>query len=106
MIRTLAVAAAIAALPALAAAQTDYGTSSHSNVTVLHQRPDQYSIILDVTGRDPQTVRREIWNFAYTACRRAPRTGNVKELTVDAQHACVSQAQSDAMLQYNQIMGR
>ena len=102
MIRTLAAVAALAAVPAIAAAQPAYYSADNSNVTVLHQRPDQYSIVLNVAGMDRQTVSNEIWRAAYTVCRRAPQTGNIKDNTVTAMRTCINQARSDAMFQYSQ----
>jgi len=100
MIRTLAAIAALAALPTLAAAQS---YSDDSGFTVRGHRPDTYSIVINVAGKSPRQVHREIWDAAYTACERAPSTGNIMDDRPAAMQACVTQAEWDASAQYRDI---
>ena len=103
MIRTLAALAAFAALPAIAAAQTSYNDPV-GGVIVQGQPRDAYVITINTLGKDEPTVRREIWDAAYTACNRAPRTGNVLDIRVEATQTCVAQAAWDANAQFDQIL--
>ncbi len=95
MIRTLA------AVPSFAAAQTY--VDDDSGVTVLGHAPDSYSIVINVAGKSPREVSREIWQAAYTACDRAPSTGNVMDNRPSAYQACVTQAEWGASAQYRDI---
>ena len=103
MIRTLAALAAFAALPAIAAAQTSYNDPV-GGVVVQAQPRDAYVITINTLGKDEPTVRQEIWDAAYTACNRAPRTGDALDIRVEATQACVSQAAWDANAQFDQIL--
>ncbi|HTI66133.1 MAG TPA: hypothetical protein VL460_01160 [Caulobacteraceae bacterium] len=108
MIRTFAALAALAVVPTVAAAQT-YAPSTFTDpsaVTVLGQRPDSYAIVVNVAGKTPALVSREIWEAAYTACERAPLTGNAMDLRVESMQACVTQARWDASAQYRRILDR
>src|SRR5579872_2224850 len=97
MIRTLAAVAALAVLPTIAAAQSSPG------LIIRGLPPESYSLTLDVAGKAPSTVSREIWDATYTVCTRAPTTGDRTELTVDNWANCVNQAVSGAVAQYDQI---
>ena len=97
MIRKLAAVIALTVLPTIAAAQGSTG------LIIRGLPPDSYSLTLDVTGKAPSTVSREIWDAAYTVCTRAPTTGDRTELTVDNWANCVNEAVSGAVAQYDQI---
>ena len=103
MIRTIAAIAALVAVPAIASAQ-GYYVDDANNVTVFGQRPDSYSIVINVAGKAPGEVRREIRDAAYTACRRAPSSGNALDDRPFYQQWCVTQAQNDADSQYDRIL--
>ena len=100
MIRTLAAVTALAAIPTFAAAQTWAYDSSGLTVRAA---PNAYSITIDVAGKAPWTVHREIWDAAYTVCQRAPMTGNVADLKVEAMQTCVHEAQWNAEAQYDRM---
>ncbi|HTK34251.1 MAG TPA: hypothetical protein VL358_03045 [Caulobacteraceae bacterium] len=101
MIRILAAVAALAALPTAVAAAPAASDQTDPAGIVVQARPYSYSIVIHTRGRDPSTVRREIWDAAYTACDRAPLTSNVKDLTVEAMQTCVNKAGWDGILQYS-----
>ena len=103
MIRTLAAIAALAALPGLATAQSPQ--HDPSGVTV-RGHSNSYSIAINTRGKAPAAVRREIWKASYVVCERAPFSGNVKDLTVEAMQTCVTQAQGDGVAQYHHILHR
>jgi hypothetical protein len=103
MIRTLAALAALAAVPTIAAAQS---ASDDTGLTVLRQRPDSYSIIIQTAGKTPQAVRREISDAAYTACNRLPPSSNRADNTVTGMITCVNQARWDASVQYDRILAQ
>jgi hypothetical protein len=100
MIRKFAAVIALAVLPTIAAAQTP---DASPGLIIRGLPPDSYSLTLDVAGKAPSTVSREIWDAAYTVCTRAPTTGDRTELTVDNWANCVNEAVSGAVAQYDQI---
>ena len=101
MIRTMAFTLALAAVPMVAAAQSDTGSLT------IHGRPtDSYSMAIDVRGKSVRQVRQEIWDAAHTVCERAPLTGDATELTVDNWISCVNAAMTNADQDYDRMIGR
>ena len=104
MIRTLLVAAALTVAAPAAFAQ-DFTSDDYANgVTVQGQLPDSYIIRIDTRGKDERSIRAEIWDAAWTACQRAPSTGNFADVHVASMEACVSQANDDAVAQLHGVM--
>ncbi len=102
MIRTLLIAAAVAAIAPAAFAQPAYSDSN--DVIVQGQPRDAYIIRVDTYGKDEATIRREISDAANTACQRAPSTGNHTDIGVNALQGCITQANSDALVQLGRVL--
>jgi hypothetical protein len=100
MFRAAIGAAALLAAAATGAAHAQgFGAYDSQGLTVYGQPRDAYVIRLATRGKDIPTLRREISEAAYVACRRAPRTGNVLEIRPTYMSTCVNQARFDAQRQ-------
>ena len=103
LIRTLIAAVALL-MPFASARAAAPATNDPSGVIVQGQPRNAYVIRLNTTGKDPATIRQEIWSAAWTACQRAPRTANVLDIRPTALHACASEAAWRGMLQLDDII--
>jgi hypothetical protein len=96
MIRIL-MAAALAAVPYAAQAQSaDVG-----GVVVEGQPRNAYVMRVTTAGKTDQAVRQEIWATAWTACNRAPRTGNQVETRPNQTQWCAMEAAQNALQQFD-----
>jgi len=113
MMRVLTALAAVAALPAVAYAQaaapptspaTPSAFDDFEGVVVPGQPRDAYVIRINVAGKDELTVRREIWEAAWVACNRAPRTTSPLDARPFTMQWCATEASWNATMQYNEIL--
>ena len=109
LMRTLLAAAAVGALilPATALAQSDPSLGGDVGGVIIQGQPrDAYVIRIDTLGKDAPQIRREIWQAAWTACERAPRTGNVLETRPSQMQWCASEASRGAFMQLEAILDK
>jgi hypothetical protein len=106
MIRTLMAVMAFTAAPAISQAAAQPAPDQFGGVVVQAPPRDAYVIVLDVTGKDPAEVRKMIWNASWTACERAPRTGNAVEIRPTYSQWCATQAAWGAMQQFDEIVAK
>ena len=104
LMRVLIAAAAIAALSPGVAQAAAAPADDMGGIVVPCQPRNAYVIRLNTQGKEPAAIRQEIWSAAWTACQRAPRTGNVLEIRPTAMHACATEAAWRGMVQLENIL--
>jgi hypothetical protein len=101
MIRNLLMAAALMAAAPVAAFAQPAATGSVGGVVVEGQPRNAYVMRVTTAGKDNATIRQEIWSTAWTACNRAPRTGNTLETRPNQTQWCAMEAASNALRQFD-----